>query len=189
MAKEEESIKKIERDTAKIYEMEKSILRIEKRILGIQELLEKELDLQQERNTVFRWGIEGLKQHLKDKLSGHKIDVRHKLFEVYRNDVRLRYPHEKILKVLVSKYDGHVFGFMNFNKIVECARIGKNKASEYLSSLEELGYISARRIGKRHLYKINVRVLEKELEGNARHNGREIEALVMEQQEEAEDAQ
>lgn len=154
---------KIEKDTEKIYQLEKSIYRIEKQILQIQELLEKEFELQQERNIIFRYGLEGIKHHFKEEHSNHKIDVRHRLFEIYRNNTKLGYPHSKILKVLMSKYDGHAFGFMNFNQIVKEARIGKNKASEYLSLLEELGYILSKRAGKKHLYKINVKIIENEL--------------------------
>ena len=172
-------IKKIEKDTEKIYHLEKSIYRIEKKILEIQDLLERELELQQERNIIFKYGLEGIKEHFKGQLSKHKIDASHKLFEVYRNDTRLRYPHEKILKVLISKYDGHVFGFINFNSLVKEAKIGKNKASEYLATLEDLGYILIRRVGKKHLYKINVRILEKELKNSITKNNQEIEALTL----------
>lgn len=182
-------IKRIEKDTEKIYELEKSILRIEKKILEIEELLRKEFELQDERNIIMRHGLQGLIEHLKDQISKHKIDVRHKLFELYRNDTKLRYPHEKILKVLISKYDGHVFGFMNFSNLVKEAKLGKNKASEYLATLEDLGYIQTRRVGKKHLYKINVRILEKELKKSITQNNQEIEALVLEQQKGTEDVQ
>lgn len=180
-------IKKIEKDTEKIYHLEKSIYRIEKKILEIQDLLERELELQQERNIIFKYGLEGIKEHFKGQLSKHKIDASHKLFEVYRNDTRLRYPHEKILKVLISKYDGHVFGFINFNSLVKEAKIGKNKASEYLATLEDLGYILIRRVGKKHLYKIDVRILEKELKKSITQNNQEIKALILEHQEGTED--
>ena len=179
MKKEEIDLKRIEKETVKIYELEKSILRIEKKILEIQELLEREFELQEERNIITKYGLEGLKKFMKDHLSKHEIDVRHKLFEMYRNDAHLRYPHEKILKVLISKYDGHVFGFMNFNFLVKAAKLGKNKASEYLNTLEELGYIITRRVGKKHLYKVNVRILEKELKNNIAKNNQEIEALTL----------
>ena len=179
MSKEEIDLKRIEKETVKIYELEKSILRIEKKILEIEELLRKEFELQDERNIIMKHGILGLVDHLKDQLSKHKIDIRHKLFELYRNDTKLRYPHEKILKVLISKYDGHVFGFINFNQLVKAAKLGKNKASEYLNTLEELGYIITRRVGKKHLYKVNVRILEKELKNNIEKNNQEIEALTL----------
>ena len=179
MKKEEIDLKRIEKETVKIYELEKSILRIEKKILEIEELLRKEFELQDERNIIMKHGILGLVDHLKDQLSKHKIDIRHKLFELYRNDTKLRYPHEKILKVLISKYDGHVFGFMNFNFLVKAAKLGKNKASEYLNTLEELGYIITRRVGKKHLYKVNVRILEKELKNSIEKNNQEIEALTL----------
>ena len=179
MGKEEIDLKRIEKETVKIYELEKSILRIEKKILEIEDLLRKEFELQDERNIIMKHGIQGLIEHLKEQISKHKIDFRHKLFEMYRNDTHLRYPHEKILKVLMSTYDGHVFGFMNFNSIVKEAKIGKNKASEYLAALEELGYVVIRRVGKKHLYKINVRILEKELKNRIVQNNQEIEALTL----------
>lgn len=179
MKKEEIDLKRIEKETVKIYELEKSILRIEKKILEIEELLRKEFELQDERNVIMRHGLQGLIEHLKDQISKHKIDIRHKLFELYRNDTKLRYPHEKILKVLISKYDGHVFGFMNFSNLVKEAKLGKNKASEYFATLEDLDYIQTRRVGKKHLYKINVRILEKELKNNIAKNNQEIEALTL----------
>ncbi|MBI2559248.1 hypothetical protein HYW20_08050 [Candidatus Woesearchaeota archaeon] len=156
-------LKVIEDKESKILRLEKSILRIEKDILEIQEMLKKEFELQQERNVITKYGLEGLKNFLRNQLPNHRIDIRHKLFELYRNDSRLGYPHEKILKVLVNKYDGHVFGFLNVNKIVKEARIGKNKTADYLTLLEELGYILSRRVGAKHLYKVNVRVLEDKL--------------------------
>lgn len=177
-------LSKIEFENQKIYELEKSILRIENRILAIQELLEKEFDLQQERNIYFRHGISGILEHFKDQLSKSKTDVRHKLFELYRNNSKLGYPHEKILKVLINKYDGHVFGFLNVNKIVKEARIGKNKSADYLALLEDFGYVVSRRIGRKHIYKINVRILEKEIKKPAPIKEKELEASEILQQDE-----
>lgn len=153
----------LKKEFQKVYDIEEKILSIEQKILDIQEFWKHEFEQQKEQSIFLKFGVEGLKEHLKEKIPKERLDIRHRLFEMYRYDTRIRYPHNKILKVLIAEYDGHSFGYVNFSEIVKKAKIGKNKASQYFAELEEYNYIISRWENKNHLFKINARIIEDEL--------------------------
>lgn len=72
-------------------------------------------------------------------------------------DKELRFPHRKILEVLLNQYDfekgQHIE--LHFSKLVQEARLGKNKAQSYLSLLLQKHYIAVRNDGYRLFYKLN----------------------------------
>lgn len=70
------------------------------------------------------------------------------------DDQGLRHPHQKILNFLANQYDYQVQQFrpVHFSKLVREAHIGKNVAREYLTYLEEKGYVVRRSNGNRVYY-------------------------------------
>ena len=99
---------------------------------------------------------EGLKAHKEDLLKEGSITIRIQWLERIRNDKDLRFPHRKILDFLLDQFDfsKNEFKRIQFSKLVKGARVGKNMASNYLSLLEQKGYVEKRSDGYRTFFNI-----------------------------------
>ena len=98
------------------------------------------------------------------KLEAHKATVKTTLHEQLVNewsakiraDSELRYPHRKLLDVLLLEFDATEGAFqgIHFSRLVKSARVGKNMAKRYLTLLEARGYVQKRSDGYRVFYAI-----------------------------------
>ena len=72
-----------------------------------------------------------------------------------RNDSGLRFPHRKIMDVLINCADPKSgdFAELNFSTLVKRARVSKGRASGYLSILKEKGLIQERRTPYQTFYR------------------------------------
>lgn len=79
------------------------------------------------------------------------------LFARTISDSNLRWPHRKILDVLLAHFDHTTGEFkdIHFSRLVREARIGKQPAKDYLQLLEARGHIQRRAVRNRILYRIN----------------------------------
>jgi len=105
----------------------------------------------------FRKGLASYKeQSIKEKVCEEKIPDFHKLHERTRQDRELRFPHRKIIELLAGAYDYQKGKFqeLHFSKLVKDAKLGKNKAKEYLTFLIQKNYIEERTDGYRNFYRI-----------------------------------
>jgi len=79
------------------------------------------------------------------------------LFTRTMADSDLRWPHRKILDVLLAHFDYATGQFrqIHFSRLVKEARVGKQPAQGYLQLLATKGYIRCRAERNRKLYRIN----------------------------------
>ena len=109
----------------------------------------------------FQFFEDGLKAYgersLKEIHGSQSQAVLNQFVERFRNDAELRYPHRKILDVLLRQYDftKREFGSIHFSRLVKEAHVGKNKAKGYLSFLEQKGYVERRETGYRTFFRLN----------------------------------
>ena len=77
-------------------------------------------------------------------------------FTLIQQDNDLRWPHRKLLDVLLRNYDYQSGQFIEvqFSGLVREARVGKNAAKSYLSFLMEKRYIIMRHDGYRKFYRM-----------------------------------
>lgn len=100
-------------------------------------------------------GIEGFKNKIL-KEADKKEDIKEKLYSLIQQDKSLRFPHRKIMVCLIENYDytKKEFKEINFSRLVKEAKIGKNKAREYLELLLEKGLLKQRTDGYRKMYRV-----------------------------------
>ena len=103
---------------------------------------------------------EGLRVYREQSLEQARMSIRKQpvleIAERIRHDAELRFPHRKILDVLLGEFDFVAGGFkeLHFSALVKRARVGKSMAGIYLSLLEERGYVEKRSDGYRIFYKL-----------------------------------
>ena len=130
---------------------------IEARLEELLSIFSKHLEKTQDQQLLIQNGIQGFKKHLKTKYTTQgETRKRHEFLNRARVDSELRYPHMKILEYLSTQFDSEDKGYkeINFNKLVREAKIGKNKAGEYLKVLLKRGYIEKRSDGYRVWYSL-----------------------------------
>jgi hypothetical protein len=105
---------------------------------------------------IFEIVNDGLKTHRLNLLKDNNITKRIQWLEKIRTDKDLRFPHKKILDFLLDQFDftKNEFKGIQFSKLVKEAHVGKNMANNYLSLLEQKGYIEKRNDGYRTFFKI-----------------------------------
>ncbi len=114
------------------------------------ELVKKNLTIDEGKDFLLHYGLEGYKKKLFDELNvKQKQDVKERMFAKVRQDKRLRLPHKKILEFLIDSYDYEklVFQEFTFSELVRKCRLGKNKAKEYFDFLADRGYLTKRSDG------------------------------------------
>lgn len=107
-------------------------------------------------DSVFRVLSDTLKAHRANVLREVQNGPMNAILTKVRTDPELRFPHRKILEFLASRYDFTTNAFQEafFSQIVRGARLGKNRAREYLAVLERKGYIQSRHDGYRLFFRI-----------------------------------
>jgi len=73
-----------------------------------------------------------------------------------QKDKDLRYPHKKIMEALLEQYDYQQSQFKktHFSQLVKDAKIGKNKANEYLQMLKNKGYVEQEKTPYRTFFRL-----------------------------------
>lgn len=122
--------------------------------------VEENLRLSQESFRFIDDGLKAYRERILDEIGasarGSSMAAIAALAEQIRLDRELRFPHRKLLDILLSAFDfrRNEFGEIHFSKLVRDARVGKNMAKEYLTLLESKGYLQYRSDGYRTLYKL-----------------------------------
>ena len=130
---------------------------INTKILESLKRIEEKLNVGQESFLLVRNGLKAYKERVqKDLQMSLKDSAMSRWYETVRHDSELRFPHRKIIDVLLAQYDYNNGQFMDvhFSKLVKEARIGKNKAKSYLDLLEQKGYIEKWEDGYRKFFRI-----------------------------------
>lgn len=121
------------------------------------ERIEAQLTLGHETNSFFSDALNAYKKRaLQQQEDAQKQVALASLEAKFRLDKELRYPHRKILDVLLSKFDYQtgIFQEIHFSKLAREARVGKSIAKKYCAFLEAKGYIQKRSDGYRIFFKI-----------------------------------
>jgi len=106
----------------------------------------------------FQFFKDGLQAYRNRSLSQSATATLHgKWLAKISQDKELRFPHRKILEVLLNQYDFEKGQHLelHFSKLVRLARLGKNKAQSYLTLLIQKRYIAVRNDGYRLFYKMS----------------------------------
>ena len=110
--------------------------------------------------TLFGVFSDGMWLHKERLLRELGFSAARRAFDEFQSRIRadktLRFPHRKILDVLMDQYDhaGGRFKWINFSRLVQDSRVGKNAAKSYLSTLERNGWIDVRSDGYRKWFRM-----------------------------------
>jgi len=133
------------------------VVRIEDALAqGLRDVQEK-LGAGQETFRLFKDGLSAYKDRtLKETGVSKSQSVLNQWNQKILSDRDLRFPHRKILEFLLSQFDfqKNQFKEVHFSRLVKEAHVGKNKATEYLSLLEQKGYVQIRDDGYRIFFRI-----------------------------------
>ena len=118
--------------------------------------IEQQLDqLQEQGRRTFQFFNKALSNDKNPKQKN--LQSKNIILEQIYSDPDIRYPHQKIIQYLLNQYDYKLkkYNKIYFSKIVKDARIGKNKAKEYLSLLIDKELLLKSTDGYKVFYEIN----------------------------------
>lgn len=128
---------------------------VEKRLARIEKSLERGAG-------TFQFFNDALKAHkerqLQDSVLGSRLPQ--KVLGRIIADTSLRFPHRKIIELLLRQFDyeKQEFQEVHFSRLVKEAHVGKGAASGYLHVLQEKGYVIRRDDGYRVFYRLNPKI-------------------------------
>lgn len=139
------------------FKILQKIMNLEQTLSQKFRVIEDKLNQGQETFFIINEGLKAYgERKLKDLQLSSTTSTLNKLYENIRNDKELRFSHRKILEFLLGQYDFEKKQFkeINFNRLVDGARVGKNMAGSYLRLLEGKGYVEKRATGYRTFYRL-----------------------------------
>ncbi|VTR66899.1 hypothetical protein DESC_530013 [Desulfosarcina cetonica] len=129
---------------------------IDKKLDALMAAQQQSVEILNAQDQLTRHGLDGFRERvIKESRMQDVGGFREHLSEIMLNDKELRHPHIKILNYLADQCDMHTGKFkeVHFSKIVEEARVGKNKAKGYLDLLDK-GLVECRSDGYRVYFRI-----------------------------------
>lgn len=131
--------------------------RIEQRLLDGLRNVDEKLDSGKDSFQFFSDGLKAYKDRTLREVgpSGTQLVLNQWAAKI-RKDKELRFPHRKILDVLLQHYDFEKQHFkeLYFSKLVKEAHVGKHAAKGYLILLEQRGYVQKSDDGYRIFFKV-----------------------------------